>query len=172
MLENKSILNQRWITEPTKNNFQVRIKKNRIEKSRLFSARHWGGRGKALKAAISWRDQLAIVMDVKPNRKEYDPISNKSTGVLGITKRCYTDSRKKSPLTYLIYSVNWKDHTGKRRNKVFQVGNIEDYQCQIDELAFETAKAFRKEYEKHWDSNTLEKFDTGKYLGWKDNWAA
>ncbi len=170
MLENNSLLNQRWITEPTKGSFQVRIKKNRVEKSKFFTARHWGGRGKALNAAISWRDQLAIVLDVKANRKECVPINNKSTGVLGITKRYYTDNRQATPHTYLIYSVVWKDHTGKRRNKTFQAGNIEDYQYQIDELAFETAKAFRKEYETHWDNNTLEKFDTGKYLGWKDEW--
>ncbi len=169
MLENNSLLNQRWITEPTKGNYQVRIKKNRIEKSRLFSARYWGGKGKALQAAINWRDQLAVVMDVKANRKECVPINNKSTGVLGITKRHYVDSRQATPNIYLIYSVNWKDHTGKNRKKTFQVGNIEDYQYQIDELAFKTAKAFRKEYEKHWDNNTLEKFDISKYKNWRES---
>lgn len=159
------------ITQPYPAAFQVRIVKDRKERSRLFSFSHWGGKRKALKAAQSWRDQLYVLLDVKPNRKDCVQKNNLSTGVQGISKRIHTDKRRAIERQYLVYSVNWNDSTGKRRNKTFQVGNIEDYEAQIEELAFKKAKEFRKEYEKHWDNNTLGEFDTTKYLGWKDNLA-
>ncbi len=158
------------ISQPYPTAFQVRIVKERKERSRLFSFSHWGGKKKALQAAQSWRDQLYVLLDIKANRKSCVPKNNLSTGIQGISKRIYTDKRRATDRQYLVYSVNWNDVTGKKRNKTFQVGNVEDYEDQLDKLAFETAKEFRKEYEKHWDNNTLGKFDTKKYLGWKDDW--
>ncbi|MEE9338809.1 MAG: hypothetical protein V3U87_12085 [Methylococcaceae bacterium] len=158
------------ITQPYKGAFQVRIVLKKKERSRLFSWKPWGGKKKALIAANSWRSQVLAAYDINPNRLQHACKNNLSTGFLGVCRRVNEDKRKE--LFYLVYNVNWNDHTGKKRNKSFQVGNVETYSDEMDAHAFETAVEFRKEYEKHWDNNTLEKFDTGKYLGWKDKLVA
>lgn len=159
-------LNMTHITIPWKGAFQVRIVLQGKERSRLFSWKPWGGKKAALIAANSWRDQVLIVYDINPNRLTHACKNNRSTGVLGVCRRINEDKRK--DLFYLVYNVNWNDWTGKKRNKTFQVGNIETYDPEMDHHAFETACEFRREYEKHWDNNSIEKFDDGKYLNWRE----
>ena len=82
-------LNMQHITEPYKGAFQVRVVRNKKERSKLFSWSHWGGEKSALKAANSWRDQVLTVYDITPNRFQEAFKNNKSTGVLGVVARFY-----------------------------------------------------------------------------------
>lgn len=153
------------ITQPYPTAFQVRVVKEGKEKSRLFSFSHWGGKKKALAAANSWRDQLKVVLKLNDKRVLTVPKNNLSTGIRGISRSVHTDYRK--GLKYLVYSVCWIDSIGKKRNKGFRVGNVETYDKDVESKAFDAAKRFRKEYEKHIDNNTLDLFDPDKYLNWR-----
>jgi len=161
-------LNHTHINSPTPTTFQVRIVKDGKERSRAFAFRHWGGREKALKAAISWRDQMYVLMNKNLKRRVTSPLkNNKSTGVVGISRTIQTDYRKS--LSYLIFQVNWTDETGKKHTKGFRVGNIETYDKKLEEKAFKAAKAFRKDYEHCVDTGTVAKFDLLDYFNWRES---
>ena len=162
----KNYLAMKNITQPYPGAFQVRIVKQGKERSRLFSFSHWGGKKKALAAAISWRDQLKVILNLNDKRVLTVPRNNLSTGIRGISRSVHTDYRKN--LKYLVYSVCWTDAKGKKRNKGFRVGNIDIVDKTIDSKAFEAAKKFRKDYEKHVDNNSVYSFDPNKYLKWRE----
>jgi len=50
------------ITEPDVFGFQVRIVRRGKESSRYFSHKLWGNKNKSLQAAITWRDQMLVVL--------------------------------------------------------------------------------------------------------------
>jgi hypothetical protein len=154
------------INQPTKNTFQVRIVRDGKERSRLFSFRPWGGKNKALAAAISWRDQVIIAYNINTKRRTAPLKNNRSTGILGISKSIQTDYRK--GFKYLVYGVNWVDSAGKRHSKQFRAGNVETYSKKMDERAFASAKKFRSDYERHIDINKVHLFDPSKYLDWRN----
>jgi len=154
------------ITQPDKYGYQVRIVRRKVEHSRYFAFNLWGGKKKALNAAISWRDQIKVIKKANTKRFINTASSNKSTGVLGVCKtHCY-DHRK--DLDYLIYSVSWLDYKGIKRGKSFRVCNVNNYDEKIDRIAFESAKLFRKEWEFHADNDTLHLFNHKKYSNWRN----
>jgi hypothetical protein len=155
------------ITQPDPGGYQVRVVRRGKETSRYFSHRLWGGKRKALAAANNWRDQVKIALKNRTRRLSQVSTHNKSTGVLGVSRTQNYDNRK--DLTYLIYSVSWVDHTGKKRNKTFSVGNIEHYDKAVELKAFEAAKQFRKDWEYHADHDTLHLLDPQEYRNWRDN---
>ncbi len=154
------------ITQPYPTAFQVRIVNNKKETSRLFSFSHWGGKNKALAAARSWRDQVNAIMKKRVRRLTKVPSHNKSTGVLGVSRTHRYDKRK--DLKHLVYSVNWIDHSGKKRGKTFWVCNVRNYDREMDLIAFEAAKQFRKEWEHHVDNDSLHLFNPSKYINWRE----
>lgn len=162
---NSGGLTMRNITEPYQGAFQVRLVTNRKEVSKLFTTKLWGGRKKALIAANSWREQMIVVLGIKPNRRTCVSKNNLSTGIQGISRTIQTDNRKN--LKYLVFQVNWRDETGKKRNKSFNVGNAETYEKSLEKKAFKAAKKFREDYEKHWDNNQLHLFDPKNYQDWR-----
>ena len=50
------------ITEPDVFGYQVRIVRRGKESSRYFSHKLWGNKIKSLNAAITWRDQMLVVL--------------------------------------------------------------------------------------------------------------
>ena len=50
------------ITEPDVFGYQVRIVRRGKESSRYFSHKLWGNKNKSLNAAITWRDQMLVVL--------------------------------------------------------------------------------------------------------------
>jgi len=57
-----SMEKNKHITEPDVFGYQVRIVRRGKESSRYFSHKLWGNKGKSLQAAITWRDQMLVVL--------------------------------------------------------------------------------------------------------------
>ncbi len=150
------------ITEPDEFGYQVRIVRRGKESSRYFSHKLWGNRSKSLQAAITWRDQMLVVLKGSKTRFLKPPKNKTTTGLTGVSRTIKYDHRKDK--SYLCYTVFWvKD--GKSRNKTFQVGNIETVTADSELHAFRTARLFRSCYE-HAIDNDLP-FDDSRFAGWK-----
>jgi hypothetical protein len=140
----------------------VRIVRRGKETSRYFSHNHWGSKKKALAAARNWRDQVKVALKMNTRRLTKAPAHNKSTGVLGVSRTYSSDNRK--DLKYLVYGVGWVDHAGKKRSTAFRACNLNNYNLDMDLIAFEVAKRFREEWEYHADNDTLHLLNPKKYL--------
>ncbi len=109
---------------------------------KFFSDLAEGGKRKALKAAIKWRDKTERKLG-KPRteRKVAMPSSRNTSGVVGIretTKAMTRDGRKKGP----VYEVWWFPKPGEIRKtsvSIYKYGQRE---------AFRRAQALRKAGEK------------------------
>ena len=150
------------ITEPDVFGYQVRIVRRGKENSRYFSHKLWGNRGKSLNAAITWRDQMLVVLKGSKTRFLKPPKNKTTTGVTGVSRTIKYDHRKDK--SYLCYTVFWV-FNGKSRNKTFQVGNIESITGDDELHAFRTAKLFRSCYEFSIDNDLP--FDESLFAGWK-----
>jgi hypothetical protein len=150
------------ITEPDVFGFQVRIVRRGKESSRYFSHKLWGNKGKSLQAAITWRDQMLVVLKGSKMRFLKPPKNKTTTGVTGVSRTIKYDHRKDK--SYLCYTVFWVSN-GKSRNKTFQVGNVDRVTADDELHAFRTAKLFRSSYEFAID-NDIEFLDH-KFVGWK-----
>ncbi|MEO1881448.1 MAG: hypothetical protein ABGX37_07040 [Methylococcales bacterium] len=150
------------ITEPDTFGYQVRIVRRGKESSRYFSHKLWGSKGKSLKAAITWRDQMLIVLKGSRTRFLKPPKNKTTTGVTGVSRTIKYDHRKDK--SYLCYTVFWvKDR--KSRNKTFQVGNVDTVTADSELHAFRTARLFRSCYEHAIDHDLP--FNDGMFIGWK-----
>ena len=148
------------ITVPDRGGFQVRIVRDRKKYSRYFSHKLWGSKEKSFKAAISWREQiLALVGDVKPT-----PLSNESTGIVGVSKIVKYDKRRGS--WSLFYSCHWRKNK-KACTRQFYVGLANEVTADEDFHAFRTAVQFRKEYELFKEKGLEDLFSPEKYKLWK-----
>lgn len=152
------------ITEPDALGYQVRIVRQGKEKSRYFSHKLWGGKGKSLAAAIAWRDQMLVVL--KGGNLRYrlpsPPARKVTTGLTGVSRVVKYARRKNKH--YLCYTVFWVDN-GKSRVKTFQVGNVAAVTADDELHAFRTARVFRGCYE-HAIDNGLP-FNETAFAGWK-----
>lgn len=153
---------EKHITEPDVFGYQVRIVRRGKESSRYFSHKLWGNKGKSLKAAMAWRDQMLATLKGSQSRFLKVPKNKTTTGVTGVSRTIKFDHRKNK--SYLVYTVFWVHH-GKSKNKTFQVGNVETVTADDDFHAFRTSRMFRLSYEYAID-NDLE-FDSGKFDNWK-----
>ena len=129
------------ITEPDGLGYQVRVVRKGKERSRYFSHRQFGGKRKALLAAIEWRDEIKAKY---PHKALRPPQSN--TGVRGVSRTVKFDRRR--GITYVSYSVHYKDENGYPNNKTFFVGDLEAVTDKDEQAALRAAKKFRREYEK------------------------
>ena len=152
------------ITEPDIFGFQVRIVRRGKENSRYFSHKLWGNKNKSLLAAISWRDQMLVILKGSKTRFLNPPKNKTSTGVTGVSRTVKYDYRKDK--SYLCYTVFWIKN-GKSRNKTFQVGNIDKVSADDELHAFRTARIFRHCYEHAIDYDLS--FDDSLFSGWKKN---
>jgi hypothetical protein len=150
------------ITEPDTFGFQVRIVRRGKESSRYFSHKLWGSKTKSLKAAITWRDQMLVVLKGSKTRFLKPPKNKTTTGVTGVSRTIKFDHRKDK--SYLCYTVFWV-RDGKSRNKTFQVGNVETVTADDELHAFRTARLFRTCYEHAIDHDA--EFDDSKFANWK-----
>ena len=128
------------ITEPDSMGYQVRVVRKGKERSRYFSHRQLGGKRKALKAAVEWRDEIKEMYPEKAKR----PIQS-NTGVRGVSRTTKFDKRR--GITYVSYSVHYKDMQGYPSNKTFFVGAAEAISDKEEQKALREAKRFRKDYE-------------------------
>jgi hypothetical protein len=128
------------ITEPDGMGFQVRVVRKGKERSRYFSHRRLGGKRKALKAAIEWRDEIKEMYPEKAKR----PVQS-NTGIRGISRTTKFDKRR--GITYVSYSVHYKDNEGYPSNKTFFVGDADMISNKEEQKALRAAKRFRKDYE-------------------------
>ena len=129
------------ITEPDGMKYQVRVVRMGKKRNRYFSFKRHRGKRKSLKAAIDWRDDIKSKYTQKALRPVYS-----NTGIRGISRTTKFDKRR--GITYVSYSVHYKNDNGNPNNKTFFVGDI-NYISDKDELkALRAAKRFRKDYEK------------------------
>jgi hypothetical protein len=150
------------ITEPDRFGYQVRIVRRGKETSRYFSHKLWGGKGKSLKAAIAWRDQMLVALKGSKTRFLKPPKNKTTTGVTGVSRTIKYDHRRGR--SYLCYTVFWVDN-GRSRNKTFQVGNAKTVTADSELHAFRTARLFRSCYE-HAIDNDLP-FHEDTFIDWK-----
>jgi len=159
-------LSYKNISLPYPGVFQVRVVRRKIEHSRTFPFKAWGGEKKALKAANTWRDQLKLVISRTGKRSDWVPVRNTSSGVLGVSRIVKTE--KPSGRKHLVFGVNWKDSKGQYRIKTFRVGNVDSYTEKMEQRARQAAIAFRSEWEELSGSGQIERFDSKKYTQWRE----
>ncbi len=154
------------ITEPDNRGFQVRIVRNKKEHSRYFSHKSWGNKRKSLKSAISWRDQMLVLLAESKKYHQERPIppNKKSTGVLGVTRTVQYDKRR--DVHHLVYSCHWRKN-GSGHTKTFHVGRAEEVSTDEELHAFRTAVQFRKEYELFKERGRENSFVPERYKDWK-----
>lgn len=158
----QSTVKNKHITEPDAFGYQVRIVRRGKENSRYFSHKLWGGRSKSLKAAITWRDQMLVVLKGSKTRFLKPPKNKTTTGVTGVSRTIKYDHRKDK--SYLCYTVFWVKNR-KSCNKTFQVGNVQTVTADDELHAFRTARLFRMCYEHSIDHDLP--FHEEKFSGWK-----
>jgi hypothetical protein len=129
------------ITEPDGMGYQVRVVRKGVERSKYFSHNQYGGKRKALKAALAWRDEIREKYKEKAKR----PVKS-NTGLRGISRTTKFDKRR--GITYVSYSVHFKDKKGHPNNKTFFVGDVDSITDKDEQKALRAAKKFRKAYEK------------------------
>lgn len=150
------------ISRPDSHGFQVRINRDGAQYSRYFAIREYGGEQKALQAAINWREMKKAVLP--PPRPFYKTIaSNRSTGMVGVSKTVHHDRRR--DVSYLRYRVSYQKGLGQSATRTFQAGPIGQLSADDELHAFRTAVAFRQEYEQCRLKG--ERFEPKKYKGWK-----
>jgi hypothetical protein len=132
------------ITEPDDLGYQVRVVRLGKEYSRYFSHRKFGGKRKSLQAAVMWRDSIRE----KHFKKGKPPIKS-NTGIRGVSRTTKFDKRR--GITYVSYSVHFKNPDGTPNNKTFFVGDMEMIRERDEIKVFRAAKRFRKEYEKSYN---------------------
>lgn len=83
---------------------------NKIAKSKLFSDGKLGGKDKALKAAIAWRDGVSPTLPPLPERGYLRTCKRNTTGTVGVNYQRYLRKKK-----YLIeeYTTTWVDPVTK-----------------------------------------------------------
>lgn len=156
------------INTPFKKTYQVRVKRNGKEYSKLFSWNLWGGKKKALQGAINWRDNIRLLYGENSRYRDRPLKNNLSTGVLGVCRSVHMISNRRVNVNhYLVFGVHWIDAEGQRRCKSFRVGNIETITQAEERLAFESACACRADYEEYRRRHKLHKFDISDYFGWR-----
>lgn len=170
MPRDKSKDRNRHISEPFPGLFQVRIQRNNRILGGSFSEKDLGSRDKALRAARAWRDDtLERNPPVYATADSYarQPHKDKSDDLpAGVSRLLVPDYRSGSGIFYLRFAVAWKERSGKRRLKGFQVGP-EEAISEEDELHGElTARAFREHWEYCWDRGI--DFDPSPYRRWKE----
>ena len=129
------------ITEPDGMGYQVRVVRKGVERSRYFSHKRYGGKRKALKAAMEWRDEIRMKY---PEKAKRPVLSN--TGIRGVSRTVKFDKRR--GITYLSYSVHFKNPDGTPNNKTFFVGDVNEVSDKEEQKALRAAKKFRREYER------------------------
>lgn len=134
---------QKNITMPDGLGYQVRVVRNGEEHSRYFSFAVWGGKRRALDAAVNWRDMTKAKLG-EPKRFEGEA-RNKSTGVRGVSKVIHQDKRRGH--SNLRYQVTWTKENGQQAARTFQVGRVDQISADEELHAYRTAVAFRKKYE-------------------------
>lgn len=137
--------------------WNVRMQRDNSKISKLFSDSVYGGKEKALEAAMAFRDTILEGWEESTEGLVQEPITyaKNSTGVPGIR---LTQLREYKDRTADYFQFNWTDpETGKYRHKHWRIGRKgdEDYQQRYDEKLQE-AEAFsdkinRKRYGKRWD---------------------
>jgi len=149
------------ITMPDSLGYQVRVVRNGDEHSRYFSFAVWGGKKKALDAAVNWRDMMKARLG-EPRRFEGEARNN-STGVRGVSKVIHEDKRRGH--SNLRYQVTWTKEDGKQAARTFQVGRVGEISADEELHAYRTAVAFRKKYEL---ARSLgQRFDPAEFVNWK-----
>jgi 7-cyano-7-deazaguanine synthase in queuosine biosynthesis len=68
-----------------------------------------------------------------------------NTGIRGISRTTKFDKRR--GITYVSYSVHYKDNEGYPSNKTFFVGDADMISNKEEQKALRAAKRFRKDYE-------------------------
>lgn len=155
-------MDSKHITEPDKFGYQVRFMRRLVRYSKYFSFNQYGGRGKALSAAIAWRDETLRNIKASGKRAVKIPRNTTTTGITGVSRRIKSNhGRTKRYLCYTAFLVN----NGKSSVRSLQVGNLDTISADDELHAFRTARLFRYLYELSIDEGVA--FDPSIFRGWK-----
>lgn len=118
--------------------WQVRVQRNKVSHSKLFSDSLLGGKEKALEAAVAFRDSF---MDDNPpmSRLQLAQLEKKTntSGVVGVSKVRHVDQRGEKVYQYWYWQAYWTPSPGKHKCVRFSIDK------HGDEAAYQMALAAR-----------------------------
>lgn len=100
----------------------VRITRKGKLHSQYFADQYYGGKRKALSAAMAYRDEMdAKLKPFSAKQLSKKLRSNNKSGVPGVRLVTETDTRWESEPTYEYYVAQWSPEVGVRKTKRFSV---------------------------------------------------
>lgn len=102
--------------------WHVAIRTKNQAVTRHFSDSVHGGKRKALKAAIAFRDEMLA----KLRNSDYSAWlrrkrSNNTSGIVGVARYVNVTANSEHPLEYPYWQAFWRDREGKRHTRTFSV---------------------------------------------------
>ena len=102
--------------------WHVAIRSRNQAVTRHFSDSVHGGKRKALKAAIAFRDEmLAKLRDTDYSVWLRRKRSSNTSGIVGVARYVNVSQSEDHPLEYPYWQAFWRDHEGKRHTRTFSV---------------------------------------------------
>ncbi len=124
--------------------YYARVYHNCRTYSKLFSDRVWGGKRKAMDAAIQWRqDEAKRIQKLAEKDPSYRKRARSNTGVIGVSK---TMKRNRNGTISPCYSVSWHPKPGIHKCTSFSIRRHGDKKA--FKLACEFREARVKDYKK------------------------
>ena len=115
--------------------WHVRVQRVQHETKKFFTDAEYGGKRKALQAAIIYRDELLAKSDTIEHLLWFKTLlrSSNSSGITGVSRREKTDKRCPNSLS-IYWEANGRNENGDRYNRCFSItryGEIEAKQMAI-----------------------------------------
>lgn len=110
--------------------WQVRIQRNKVSHSKLFSDALYGGKEPALEAARKHRDDY-MAEHPPMSRLELAQIEKKSnkSGFVGVSKVHHIDEREKKTYKYWYWQAYWTPSPGRHKCVRFSIDKYGDEQA-------------------------------------------
>jgi hypothetical protein len=118
--------------------WQVRVQRNKVSRSKLFSDSLMGGKENALQAAIQFRDEF-MAENPPMSRLQLAQVEKRTntSGVVGVSKVRHIDQRGDKTYEYWYWQAYWTPSPGKHKCVRFSIDK------HGDEAAYQMALAAR-----------------------------
>jgi len=110
--------------------WQVKAVRFNIIKTKNFSDTTYGGRDKALQAAIRYRDELLAQTDLFAHQMWLRSVirRNNTSGIPGVT-RCEQRDKRSPNSRYVCWTAQWTDEHGIRCQRGFSVARYGEHEA-------------------------------------------
>jgi hypothetical protein len=102
--------------------WQVRVQRNKVSQSKLFSDSVYGGKEAALEAAIKYRDEY-MASNPSMSRLQLSQLEKRTntSGVVGVSKVRHVDQRGDKVYEYWYWQAYWTPSPGKHKCVRFSI---------------------------------------------------